>query len=91
LKGKVDNIILSFVPSVLIMLSIGHLVVAGIKWYSSNEPHKQPTTQVQNYTQSRKHIAKTKKINPKQPHLANANPKQPSDYLILKSLSLATI
>jgi hypothetical protein len=51
-----------FVPSVLIILSIGHLVVAGIKWYSSNEPHKQPTTQAQNCTNSRKHITKTKKL-----------------------------
>lgn len=35
LNGKVDNIILFFVPSVLVMLSMGHLVIAGIKWYSS--------------------------------------------------------
>jgi hypothetical protein len=35
LNGKVDNIILFFVPSVLVMLSMAHLVIAGIKWYSS--------------------------------------------------------
>ena len=35
LNGTVDNIILFFVPSVLVMLSMAHLVVAGIKWYSS--------------------------------------------------------
>ena len=35
LNGKVDNNILFIVPSVLVMLSIGHLVVAGVKMYSS--------------------------------------------------------
>lgn len=35
LNGTVDNIILFFVPSVFVMLSMVHLVVAGIKWYSS--------------------------------------------------------
>lgn len=35
LNGTVDNIILFFVPSVLVLLSMAHLVVGGIKWYSS--------------------------------------------------------
>jgi hypothetical protein len=35
LNVTVDNIILFFVPSVLVMLSVAHLVVAGFKGYSS--------------------------------------------------------
>jgi hypothetical protein len=35
LNGTVDKIILFFVPSVLVMLSMAHMIVAGIKWYSS--------------------------------------------------------
>ena len=35
LNGTVDNIILFFVPSVLVLLSVVHLVVAGVKWSSS--------------------------------------------------------
>lgn len=35
LNGTVDNIILFFVPSVFVVLSMVHFIVAGIKWYSS--------------------------------------------------------
>jgi hypothetical protein len=35
LNETVDTIILFFVPSILVILSMFHLVVAGFKWYSS--------------------------------------------------------
>jgi hypothetical protein len=36
LSKTVDNIILLFIPSVFIMLSAAHLIVAGRKWYYSH-------------------------------------------------------
>jgi hypothetical protein len=36
LNKTVDNIILLFIPSVFIMLSVAHLIIAGRKWYSSH-------------------------------------------------------
>jgi hypothetical protein len=35
LNGTVDNVILLIIPSVFIMLSLAHLVVAGTNWFSS--------------------------------------------------------
>ena len=36
LNKTIDNIILLFIPSVFITLSLAHLIVAGKKWYSSH-------------------------------------------------------
>jgi hypothetical protein len=36
LSKTIDNIILLFIPSVFITLSLAHLIVAGKKWYSSH-------------------------------------------------------
>jgi hypothetical protein len=35
LNKKVDNIIQLVIPSIFVLLSVAHLVVAGSKWYSS--------------------------------------------------------
>ncbi len=36
LNKTVDNIILLFIPSVFIMLSVAHFLIASKKWYSSH-------------------------------------------------------